>query len=137
MTRKIMNKPKITKEMLDKLTKEQVDICFYKGTEPPFTGKYLDNKEKGIYYCVVCNSPLFSSESKFVSGSGWPSFHNIINKGSVKYEEDLSHGMYRIEVLCGKCGAHLGHMFHDDPSDKRSFHYCINSLALDFKPVDK
>lgn len=131
-----MKKPKITKEVLDKLSKEQVDVCFYKGTEAPFTGKYLDNKERGMYHCAVCGNPLFSSETKFESGTGWPSFYDVIKKGNVKLEEDSSLGMRRTEVVCTSCGSHLGHMFNDGPSDKTGLRYCINSVALDFKKKD-
>lgn len=124
---------KITKELRDKLTPEQVDVCFYKGTEVPFTGKFLHNKEKGTYICVVCGKELFSSETKFESGTGWPSFYDVVTKGNVRLEEDKSHGMVRTEVLCANCEAHLGHMFHDGPEDKTGLRYCINSAALDFK----
>ena len=119
--------------MLDKLSKEQVDVCFYKGTEAPFTGKLLHNKEKGTYHCVVCGYPLFSSETKFESGTGWPSFYDVIKGGNVKLEKDSGYGMHRTEVVCSNCGAHLGHMFNDGPTDKTGLRYCINSLALDFK----
>lgn len=129
-----MKNKKITKEMLEKLSKEQVDVCFYKGTEAPFTGKYLHNEQKGMYYCTVCKNPLFSSETKFESGTGWPSFYDVIKKGNVKLEEDISLGMQRTEVLCANCGAHLGHMFNDGPQDKTGLRYCINSLALNFIP---
>ena len=128
-----MNKLRTNKKLLERLSKEQIDICFYKGTEAPFSGKYLDNKEKGMYHCVVCGNPLFSSETKFESGTGWPSFWDVIKKGGVKSEADKSYGMSRTEVLCANCGAHLGHMFNDGPSDKTGLRYCINSLALDFK----
>ncbi len=128
-----MAKVKINEELLKKLSKEQIDVCFYKGTEAPFTGKYLDNKEKGMYHCAVCENPLFASDTKFESGTGWPSFYDVIKKGNVKLLEDEAYGMHRTEVLCSNCEAHLGHVFNDGPIDKTGLRYCINSLALDFK----
>ena len=128
-----MAKVKINEELLKKLSKEQINVCFYKGTEAPFTGKYLTNKEKGMYHCAVCENPLFSSETKFESGTGWPSFYDVVKKGNVKLLEDDSYGMQRTEVLCINCEAHLGHVFNDGPIDKTGLRYCINSLALDFK----
>ncbi|OGK23935.1 peptide-methionine (R)-S-oxide reductase [Candidatus Roizmanbacteria bacterium RIFCSPLOWO2_01_FULL_37_12] len=128
-----MTKVKINQDLLKKLSKEQIDVCFYKGTEAPFTGKYLDNKEKGMYHCAVCGNPLFSSDTKFESGTGWPSFYDVVTKGNVKLLEDVGYGMHRTEVLCSNCEAHLGHVFNDGPIDKTGLRYCINSLALNFK----
>ena len=116
-----------------KLTPEQYNVCFEKGTEPPFSGKYYKTKDDGMYRCIVCEQPLFSSDTKFDSGTGWPSFSDVVNKGNVKVQEDLSHGMVRTEVLCGHCGAHLGHVFDDGPTETGK-RYCINSLALNFEP---
>jgi len=124
-----MDKPTI-EELKKKLTKEQYNICFLKGTEPPFSGKYTQNKDKGMYVCVVCGNELFSSNTKFDSNTGWPSFWKTFNKDNVELKEDQSLGMIRAEVLCRNCGAHLGHVFNDGPHGKR---YCINSLSLSFQ----
>ena len=113
------------------LSNEEFTVTQNKGTEPPFSGKYLNNKKTGIYSCICCNTELFSSEHKYESHSGWPSFFDIIESKNLKLIEDKSHGMSRIEVTCNKCGAHLGHVFDDGPkpTNKR---YCINSVSLRF-----
>ena len=111
------------------LTPDQYEVCWNKGTEPPFSGRYNMAKDKGTYKCVCCGSSLFSSDTKFDSGTGWPSFWTPAKEGSVKEEVDGSHGMARTEVMCGKCGAHLGHVFDDGP-DPTGLRYCINSLSL-------
>lgn len=115
-----------------KLTPEQYKVLRQKCTELPFTGKLLRNKEKGTYVCAGCGAELFSSDTKFDSGTGWPSFYDVKNTKNVEVHEDKNFGMTRIEVTCKKCGGHLGHVFDDGPKPSRK-RYCINSCALEFK----
>ena len=118
------------------LTPEQYHVLRQKGTERPFTGQFYLNHDSGMYTCVACGQDLFSSDTKFESGTGWPSFYDAVSKSNVKFEDDYTHG-HRVEVTCSNCGAHLGHVFPDGPVDKTGQRYCINSLALDFKKADK
>ena len=116
-----------------KLTPEQYNVCFLKSTEPPGSGKYIHSQDPGMYVCVVCGQELFASDTKFDSGTGWPSFWDPAVSANVTTTEDKTMGMKRLEVQCSRCGSHLGHVFDDGPKPTGQ-RYCINSLALEFKP---
>ena len=117
----------------NKLTSEQFNVCRLGGTESPFSGKYYKHKEAGTYICVACGQELFSSDTKFESGTGWPSFSDVVNSKNVTLKDDFAHNMQRVEALCGNCGSHLGHVFPDGPAPTGQ-RWCINSVSLDFKP---
>jgi peptide-methionine (R)-S-oxide reductase len=116
------------------LTPQQYEILRKKGTEPAFTGEFVDNHKKGMYVCRACGNQLFDSKTKFESGSGWPSFYDVATHGNAILKDDNSFGLDRTEVVCADCGSHLGHIFDDGPKDKTGKRFCINSCALDFKP---
>jgi len=120
----------------ERLTPEQYRILREKGTERPFTGLYWDNHEEGTYKCAACGAALFSSDTKFDSGCGWPSFYDVSSSSAIELKKDYSFGMIRFEVLCKKCGSHLGHVFNDGPQPT-NLRYCINSASLNFKKEEK
>lgn len=117
----------------EKLTPEQYRVMREKGTEPAFTGKYFDSHEKGMYKCAACGTELFSSDTKFESGTGWPSFTEAAKLENIELKEDSDHGMNRTEVLCKNCGSHLGHVFDDGPAERGGKRYCINSVCLELE----
>jgi len=127
----VRNKTK--EEWKKELSKLEYHVLREKGTERPFTGEFWDHKDKGIYKCAGCGTELFTSETKFVSGCGWPSFYDALDKSKIEEKVDLTHGMRRIEVICKTCGGHLGHVFNDGPRDKTGLRYCINSVSLNFE----
>ena len=131
--------PEVTKtdeEWREELTPEQYAVLRRKGTEPPFAGKYVYNKDSGMYRCAACGAELFRSDTKFDSGTGWPSFTEPAVAEAVELREDRSHGMARTEVVCARCGGHLGHVFDDGPRERGGQRFCINSCALDLEQAE-
>jgi peptide methionine sulfoxide reductase msrA/msrB len=133
MTQKVVKSEEEWKKIL---TPEQYRVLRKAGTEKPFTGKYNDHSEEGIYVCAACGTPLFSSKTKYDHKTGWPSYTSAIDENNIEYRNDFSLGMKRIEVRCAVCGSHLGHVFDDGPPPKHK-HFCINSIAMDFKPANQ
>lgn len=131
----------MAKQINKNLTDEQREVLFDKGTEAPFSGKFVSHSDKGMYTCVNCGAELFSSKSKFESKepglAGWPSFSEVASSGAVELKDDDGMGMHRVEVICKNCGAHLGHLFKGVKDHPSGVHYCINSACLGFKPSDK
>ena len=130
----MMEKIKKTEaEWRRQLSPEQYAVLRQQATERPFTGQYVNSKASGVYACAACGQAIFSSKTKYNSFSGWPSFWDVMDEGTVELREDSSHGMRRVEVVCNRCDSHLGHVFDDGPRDKTGLRYCINSCALDLK----
>jgi peptide-methionine (R)-S-oxide reductase len=131
--KKIEKVVKTELEWREQLTPMQYAVTRQQATERPFTGEYVHNKAEGTYNCVACGQALFSSDTKYESGSGWPSFWDVIEQGNVELREDRTHGMVRVEAVCSRCGSHLGHVFDDGPRDTTGQRYCINSASLNFQ----
>ena len=119
-----------------RLSPEEYRVCREKGTEPPFSGEYYHNRRAGRYLCKCCGESLFDSADKYDSGSGWPSFDKPVDDGAIRYEEDNSLGMQRVEIMCERCGCHLGHVFPDGPRETTGQRFCVNSLSLEFEARD-
>lgn len=125
-----MSEPSETENLKERLTPTQYEVTQNAATEPAFTGEYWNTKDEGTYHCVVCDEALFSSETKYDSGSGWPSFTLPVEETAVAEKRDVSYGMERVESVCAKCGSHLGHVFPDGPRDQGGLRYCMNSASL-------
>ena len=129
MTKKVT---RTEEQWRERLTPEQYRVCRESGTEAPFSGEFLNHKELGIYHCTACSAPLFTSDAKFESGCGWPSYWAPVSKEAIIYREDVSLGMTRTEILCASCESHLGHVFPDGP-EPTGLRYCVNSVSLGFE----
>jgi peptide-methionine (R)-S-oxide reductase len=127
---KTMNKTE--QQWREQLSDEEYRVCREQGTEAPYSGTLLHNKNSGVYHCTCCRAPLFVSDNKYDSGCGWPSFDKAIDDQAIRYIKDMSHGMIRTEIRCAKCDSHLGHVFDDGPQDTTGQRFCVNSVSLKF-----